>query len=202
MRPRPVNLPAAAAAAELVVVDFRERFELAGNFCFIGRFQHGVAEETARKWRQDLREIKSAQHFYALFQRILGARVIPVAHGRMHQKPPIPGEESAVLGDGELNQLSIFRVAIIKNVDAEQTKIANKLSQMSIGNKVSNIQDLQSIFREKSNWIVFDWEDIDFRFGANHATEIDRIAINKDQIDFRMRNTAGFDDVFDGCPFV
>src|SRR5215471_2945567 len=43
--------------------------------------------------------------------------------------------------------------------------------------------------------------DVDLALAANHERKIDRLVRNQNQIDFRVRHSAGLDDIFDRCSF-
>src|SRR5437870_11623787 len=59
MRSRQVNLPATAAASELLIIYPGQRLELIKDFGFLCRFKRGVAAEAASKWSQSEAQIES-----------------------------------------------------------------------------------------------------------------------------------------------
>src|SRR5438270_5546229 len=115
----------------------------------------------------------------------------------MHEQATIAGEESAAFGDGDIQQLSIFRVAIINNIDPKEAQVANQFSQMSISDKHYYIAYLQSIFREKSNSIRINRVNIDVCRAGDYPRKIDRLPVDQNQIDFGVGNPASLNRVFD-----
>jgi len=101
------------------------------------------------------------------------------------------------LAPRDLDQLSIFGVAVTSNVNSEQAQVANKLSQVSIGNKLSSVAHLQPILRERSNSPEFEWEDVDRRFSVDNVAKIHRLTFSQDQIDLGVGDATGFYDVLD-----
>src|SRR6266496_2098980 len=67
VRPRPINLAAAGATPELLVVDFRKRFESLNYFGLRNLAQRRVAEEAPCKWDDGAKKIKTADYFDGLF---------------------------------------------------------------------------------------------------------------------------------------
>src|SRR5215208_1557406 len=73
VRPRPIDLFAVRTAAELVIIDFRERLEF---FDYVGlgcRFQRGVTSHTPRERCDQFRKIKTTDNLNGLFVGVLGA---------------------------------------------------------------------------------------------------------------------------------
>src|SRR4026207_121109 len=71
VRSRPIDLAASRATPELVVVNFRKRFELV-NYLRLGHHpQRRIAANTSRKWSEGTKEIKTADYFDGLFVSIL-----------------------------------------------------------------------------------------------------------------------------------
>ena len=61
--------------------------------------------------------------------------------------------------------------------------------------------DLQSIFWERRNSFEIDWMNVDARFTRDYGRKIHRLAIDQNQIDFGMRDSAGLDHVLDRRSF-
>ncbi|HUE41514.1 MAG TPA: hypothetical protein VMO75_06275 [Chthoniobacterales bacterium] len=99
---------------------------------------------------------------------------------------PVAGEESSVQPARGFYQLSIFAVTIVNDVNSKEAKVPHQFSQVSVGDKISNFEDLQTIFLKKSNCFPIDRKDIDVRFGANDTAEIDRLIVK------RIRSTSGW----------
>lgn len=121
-----------------MVINLRERFELADYLLLFSGFQQGVAAQTATERRQNGGEIESSEHFNGLFERVLRAQVVAVPHSRMHQEAPVAGEESAITPAGDPYQLSIFGRGIIGNVNPDQAEISNQFAEMSVRDKCSD----------------------------------------------------------------
>src|SRR5437667_11706709 len=89
MRSSPVNLAAAGATPELLVIDFCERLELF-NYLGFGDFaQRFIAPKAPRKWGNRLEEVKASNYLDGLLIGILGTRAISVLHNRMHEQAPV-----------------------------------------------------------------------------------------------------------------
>jgi hypothetical protein len=185
-------LSAPGAAPELIVINLGQGLELTQDFLLGCGFQARVATQTSAEWRQDRAEIKSPENFDRLFERILRAEIVAMFHRAVHQQSPISGQQGAALAHGGLDELSIFGVAVISHVYSKQTQIANQLSKVTVGNKLSNIAHLQPIFRERSNSSELEWEDIDRCFRADNVAKIHRPAFNQDEINLSVRDAAGF----------
>ena len=197
MRAGPINLAALGTSPEFLVILLGQRLQAIDDLRFVDRLEKGVAAETARKWSQSRAEVEPAQDFEGLFKRVLRPEIVAVPDNRMHQQAPISGEEGAVFIARDAHQLSIIGRRIVNDIDAEQAQIPDKLSQMSIGNKLSDVAHLQPIFCERSNSLRLDWIDINDQFAANYEAKIHRLTINQDQIDFSVWDAAGFNHVFD-----
>jgi hypothetical protein len=85
MRSRPVNLAATRATAELIVIDFRKRLEVINDFGLGRVLQRGVTAKTARKWSDQLDEVKTAEDLHCLLVRGLGPRTISALNNRMYE---------------------------------------------------------------------------------------------------------------------
>src|ERR1700756_2206778 len=96
----PVNLPATAAAPKLLIIDLRQRLELADDLFLGGRLQQSVATEATAERGQDRLEGEGGQNFQCLVQWILGSQIVAMAEDGVHQEATIAGQESALLTDG------------------------------------------------------------------------------------------------------
>lgn len=85
VRSRPVNLRARWAPTELVVIYFGKRLEVLNDFGLRCVLQRSVTAKTARKWRDQLHEIKTAEDLDCLLVRVLGPRIISVLNDRVHE---------------------------------------------------------------------------------------------------------------------
>ncbi len=135
MRPRPIDLFAVRTAAELVVVDFGERFEFADYVGLGCRFQRGVTSQAPRKRRDQFRKVKTTDNLDRLFVGVLGPRPISVLNDRVHEQTPITRQERSIFADHHLEQLAVISVLTVGDIKSEQTKIAREASQMYISHK-------------------------------------------------------------------
>src|SRR4029077_18553235 len=90
----------------------------------------------------------------------------------------------------------------VRDIDSEQAKIPNELSQVAIRSKLSDLNNLQPIFWEKSMPFRIDGINVDKGLARQDTGEIDRVLVDQNQVDFRMRHSAGFDDIFDRGPLA
>src|SRR5262249_49173067 len=67
MRPRPVDLSTAMAAAELVIKDLGKRLEVIDYLGLGCLFQRCITSETARERRDEFQKIKAADNLNRLF---------------------------------------------------------------------------------------------------------------------------------------
>ncbi len=81
MRSCPVNLAATRATAKLVVIDFRKRLKALNDFGLGRVLQRGVTAKTARKWSDQLDEVKTAEDLDCLLVPGLGPRTIRGGEG-------------------------------------------------------------------------------------------------------------------------
>jgi len=92
----PVNLTAASATPELVVVDFGKRFELF-NHVGLGDFlQWRIAAKAPRKRSNRIEKVKATDHLDGLFISVLRTWAIAGFHHRMHEQPPVARQECPV----------------------------------------------------------------------------------------------------------
>jgi hypothetical protein len=75
-----------------------------------------------------------------------------MTNGGVHQEAPVASKKGSILGPRCLYQLPVFGIAIVNDINSKEAKVSDELSQVSIGDKFSDIAYLQSIFRERSNW--------------------------------------------------
>lgn len=147
MRPGPVNLTAARAAPEVVVINFRERLEFFDDGALFDVPKGGVAPETARERGERLEKLEAPQHFERLLNRVLRPQVVAVPHHRVHEETPVSGKQCALaVGLYSRDQLAVDRVAVIQYVEAEQAQIAHQFAQMSISDKLFYAVYLQAFF--------------------------------------------------------
>ena len=66
-----------------------------------------------------------------------------MAHDGMHEQPPIPRENCAILRRHDLKQATILGSGFVKRVQSQEAKIARKLSQMTVGDKAIETRRLQ-----------------------------------------------------------
>lgn len=130
-----------------------------------------------------------------LFVGLLGTRAVAVFNHRMHEQPAVASEERPVFGFHDAEQLSIIRTAIISHVKTEQAQIAHKFAKMPVCHKPSNCRALATFVLEvrvSSSWRI----NLDLGIARQAVIKIDRLPIEQDQTDLRMRHTARFDDIF------
>ena len=142
VRPRPIDLFAIRTAAELVVIDFRERLEFADYVGFGYRFQRGVTSQAPRKRRDQFRKVKTTDNLDRLFVGVLGPRPISVLNNRVHEQTPITRQERSIFADHYLEQLAVVSILTVGDIKSEQTKISREASQMPISNKSYNANRL------------------------------------------------------------
>src|SRR5205807_7605360 len=163
MRSWPVNLAAARATPELLIMDSRERLELLHHFGFLYFFEERIATQATGKWSDRGEEIKAPHYFDGLFSRVLGARIIAMLYDLVHEQPAIAREQGPIvdLHDGE--QLSILRIPIVNDIETKQAQVACQFSEMDISDKSIDSFGLQSIFMEKRR-LRLDRININFLF--------------------------------------
>ena len=195
MRSWPVNLAAARATPELLIMDSRERLELLHHFGFLYFFEERIATQATGKWSDRGEEIKAPHYFDGLFSRVLGARIIAMLYDLVHEQPAIAREQGAIidLHDGE--QLSILRVPIVNDIETEQAQVAREFSEMAISDKSIDFFGLQSILRKKRRRRL-DGISVNFSFALQNVREIDRLPVHQDQINLGMRHSARLNHVF------
>ena len=142
VRPRPVDLFAVRTAAELVVIDFGERFEFADYLGLGYRFQRCVTSQAARERRDQFQKVKTADNLDRLFVGVLGPRPISVLNDGVHEETPITRQKRSIFADHHLEQLPVISVLAVGDIKSEQAKIARETSQMSISNKSYKANDL------------------------------------------------------------
>jgi hypothetical protein len=114
----------------------------------------------------------------------------------VHEQATISCQERPIFAFHNVKQLHIIRLRIIGDIEAKQTQIAHKLSEMAICNKVPSGNSLQSLFLEFRNSCSYRIK-FDIRVGPKRIMKIDGLPTNEDQIDFRMRHAARFDHILD-----
>ena len=200
MRPRPVDLFAVRTAAELVVIDFRERLEFADYVGFGCRFQRAVTSQAPRERCDQFRKVKTAHNLDRLFVGVLGPRPISVLNDRVHEQTPITRQERSIFADHHLEQLAVVSVLTVGDIKSEQTKISRETSQMSISNKSNNANRLQ-MFVRSIRARISDWKNLYFCVLGQRVIKTDYLFIDQDQINLRVRNATRLNDVFYGRPF-
>lgn len=113
----------------------------------------------------------------------------------MHEQSPVARQECPVFTFHYAKQLPILRLGIISDIEAEQAQVAREFPKVAIHDKTRNTMDLQLMFLElrgKRSHRVH----INHRVRFDYVSEIDRVPVNKDQADFRMRNAARLDYIF------
>jgi len=166
------------------------------DFFLFDRFQWRIAARAPGERRERREKIKAPQHLYRLLEWVLRAQTIAVAHNRVHEQAAITRGQSAIVIFGCTQQLSIVRRGIVSHVDPEQAKITDQLSKMTIGDKPIDSCGLQSILWKKRE-LMSNRINIHLMVALKDAGEIDRLVIDQNQIDFRMRDAAGFNYVLD-----
>jgi len=179
MRSGPVDLAAASATPEPLVINFRERLELFNHIGFGDFLQWRIATEAPRKRSNRIEKVKATDYLDGLFIRILRTRAIAGFHDRMHEQPPVARQECPVFVFHYAEQLPILRQVIISDIEAEQAQIAREFPKVSICDKTCNTTDLESMFREL-RWKRLHRIHINHRILFNHVSEIDRLAIKQD----------------------
>lgn len=173
MRASPVNLPAAGATAELLVMDFCKRFEFLNNVGLGHRLQRRVAAEAARKWSDKAQKVETADHLDRLFVGILGTRTISVLDDRVHEQTPITRQERAVFARHDVEQLPVISVLTVGDIKTEHAKITLEAAQMAISYKSSDTRSLQSFFL-KSRITILDRKDLHVCVVRQRMIEADR----------------------------
>src|SRR5713101_1334410 len=94
------------------------------------------------EWSDRREQVKTAQHFDCLLQRLLRPQIVAVLHNSVHEQAAVAGEQGAIVGLGTVDYLSIFRCGIVNDIDAKQSQIADEFSEMTIGDKLLDINSL------------------------------------------------------------
>ena len=177
-------------------MDSRERLELLNHFAFLYFFEQRIATQATRKWSDHGGEIKAPHDFDGLLGRVLGARIIAMSHDLVHEQPAIAREQGPVVDVHDGEQLPILRIPIVNDVETKQAQIAREFSEMAIRDKPIDSCSLQSILWKKRG-LMSNRINIHLMVALKDAGEIDRLVIDQNQIDFRMRDAAGFNYVLD-----
>src|SRR5437016_14246877 len=88
MRSGPVNLAAASATPEILVIDFGKRFEFVNHISFADFLKRRITTKTAREGSNRAEKIKTTDHLDGLFISILRTRAIAGFHNRMCKQAP------------------------------------------------------------------------------------------------------------------
>src|SRR6266487_5740217 len=91
-------------------------------------------------------------------------------------------------------------MSVVGNIKPKQAKAACEFTQVAICDKSKITTELQSFFLYL-RWTSSDWKNLNFHIAHDRISEIDRLSIQQNQIDFWMRYAAGFDHIFYGCLF-
>ena len=142
MRSGPVDLAAASATPEPLVINFRKWLELLNHVSFGDFLQWRIATQAPRKWGNRIEKVKATDYLDGLFIRILRTRAIAGFHDRMHEQPPVARQECPVFAFHYAEQLPILRLVIISDIEAEQAQIAREFPKVSIRDKMFNTTDL------------------------------------------------------------
>jgi hypothetical protein len=142
MRSGPVDLAAASATPESIIINVRERLELLNHVGFGDFLQWRIATEAPRKRSNRLEKVKATDYLDGLFISILRTRAIASFHDRMHEQPPVARQECPVFAFHYAQQLPILRLAIIRNIEAEQAQIAREFPKVAIRDKTFTAMDL------------------------------------------------------------
>src|SRR5438445_156787 len=98
MRARPVDFAARGAAAEIGVVNFRERLELLEHFGFVHAFQETVALQAASVGRDQLSQIETSDYFNDLLGGIMRSRAVAMPYDFVHEQTAISRQQRPIVG--------------------------------------------------------------------------------------------------------
>ena len=96
MRSGPVNLAAASATPEMLVIDFGKRFELVNHIGFADFLKRRITAKTAREGSNRAEKIKTTDHLDGLLISILRTRAIAGFYNRMHKQAPVARQKRPV----------------------------------------------------------------------------------------------------------
>ena len=201
MRARPVNLSAGEAPTKIFVIKARERFEPIQDFTFLDATQDPVAAQAPCPRSDRLLKLETLDDFESLVFGHRRTRAISITHNPVHEQAPVAREQSALFLHHYGEQGFVGCVVVVNDVEPKQAEIAREFPEVTIRDKSPEPALLQS-HRGKQGWRRRDRKNIDLFIAYQMIRKGKRSAAGHDQIDFGMRNTAGFNGVLDGRFFV
>ena len=126
-----------------------------------------------------------------------------MSHDRVHEQPPVAGQQGAIFGNHDLEQATITGVSLVSGVQSEQPQIARELAEMAIGNEAVPDAHLQSRscgqhFRRRGDAVDFQSHRRLHLPGKIHRARNAILVRGDDQIHFGMRHATGLNDILDG----
>jgi hypothetical protein len=132
VRPVPIHLAAVFAAGELVVVLTGERLEPVEHVGFAHLCERAAAAKTASEWGQAAAEVETAQHVDDLVEWPIGAHKEAVCHLPSLEQTAIAGEHNAVLLVAEIGEGVVVEVAVIADVEADETQKPGEPAEVDV----------------------------------------------------------------------
>jgi hypothetical protein len=122
-----------------------------------------------------------------------------VAHDRMHEEPPVAGEEGAVLLFHQGKEMAVAGLAGSQDIDPEEAQMAGQLAEVNIGDKAVENADLEMSslgdIIAKINGI-----NIELAIFIKHMGEVKEGAMAGNEVHFGMRDPARLNNVLHGRP--
>jgi len=198
MRPLPVELPACVAGIVLVKPSGRFRRNPVEDGVPVHRMQVPVAGRAAREGTGLLRKVEAPDDFDGLVDRMDGTDPGPVREPSVAKERAVPREEDPSLAKRDFDQRLVIGVLEIANVKTEEPKHASESAKMDIGDERRMAERPAGEPDESCHVEAFeDGIDGDAISWSQAMREVDRYAIDEDDIDLDVWYAKGFDRVLD-----
>ena len=156
---------------------------------FVHSLEFRVAYQTAGKKVYMRREIKAPQRFYELLARFRVADPVAVCDLVAFEQAAVAGQHDPALSGGNRGHLCIGESILIKRVEAQKSKIGRKAAKVDIEHKARLTFESRA---ERGNRTEVDGVegrvDADEIAGLQGVRKIDRLRVDHDEFDFRMRH--------------
>lgn len=195
MRSLPENLAALFALSENIVVTDRLRFELTNYRLFLDIVQQTIAGQTAGKRLCIFFEIISQVQLVQLFRSDLAVQAAAVRDFLYMQQTTVAGKDNTLFPQGASDNIRIIEVALVKNIETQQTKVSSQPAQVNIRDILQLRRGAES-YRTRCGYWRSNRVNIDVLGVEQVSVEINGCFINEDTTHFGMRNMVCFNSVF------
>src|SRR3990172_12775590 len=142
MRSRPVDLLAALAAKEAVVLHPRVQGKPLFDEAARNRSNRSVALEAAREGCESSPEVERVDDLEELAVRLHLAHEVAMGHRPSLEKAPVAGEHDSSLVAGARGDAGVVELALVDGVEADEPQIPGELSQMHVRDELRLAQRL------------------------------------------------------------